>query len=200
MNRFTRNDVEILSKETVFKGYFAIDRYRVRHRTFAGGWSGDVVREVFERGHAVAVLLYDPDLDHVVMIEQFRCGALAAGWHPWQLEIVAGIIEDGESLEEVARREVEEESGLTARKLMEIGHFILTSGGSSETCKVYCAVVDSTQAGGIHGVIEENEDIRVFTLPTDEAYAMVRDGHINNSVAVIALQWLMLERASLRRD
>lgn len=191
-------DVEVIAKDTVYKGYFQIDVYRLRHTRFAGGWTQEIKREIFERGHAVAVLLYDPDRDEVALIEQFRCGALAAGWHPWQLECVAGIIEAGESTEDVARRETVEEAGCEPAELIEVGHYLMTGGGSSETVKLYCARVDCSNIGGHYGLIHEGEDIRAFTVPSAEAYAMVRDGRINNSVAVMAIQWLMLEKDALR--
>lgn len=199
MTHFHKDDVQVIAKDTLFKGYFQIDRYRVKHRTFAGGWTDEITREIFERGHAVAVALYDPDRDRVALIEQFRAGALAAGWYPWMVECVAGIIEPGEAMDEVARRETLEEAGTEARDLVEIGHYLVTAGGSSETCKLYCARVDSSTIDGLHGLAHEGEDIRVFTAPLDEAYAMTRDGRINNSIAVIAMQWLMLERTELKR-
>lgn len=192
------DDVEVISKETVFQGYFRIDRYKLKHRRFNGGWTGLITRELFERGHAVVALLYDPERDQVGLIEQFRVGALSAGWNPWQIECVAGIIEDGEDLEDVARRETQEEAGVTATDLVKIGDFLVTGGGSSETCAVYCARIDASKVAGIHGLEAEDEDIRVFTVSTDEAYAMVRDGKIRNSMAVVAIQWLMLERDRLK--
>lgn len=198
-HRFTDSDVQVLAKDTVFKGFFQVDRYRLRHRTFAGGWTAEMTREVFERGHASVVLLYDPDRDRVALIEQFRTGALAAGWYPWMIECVAGIIEEGETPEQVARRESAEEAGAAPGDMVEVGRYLVTAGGSSESCALFCARIDSATIDGIHGVVEENEDIRVFTLPTDDAYAMVRDGRICNSMAVLALQWLMLERATLRQ-
>ncbi len=196
--RFAPDDVKIIRKDTAFKGYFQVDRWVVRHRTFAGGWTGDVMREVFERGHAVVVLLYDPDRDQVAMIEQFRIGALAAGWYPWLMECVAGIIEDGEHPDDVARRETAEEAGAAPSDMIEVGAYLVTAGGSSETCRLYCARIDASTISGLHGLASENEDIRVFTLPTDDAYAMVKDGRINNAMAVLALQWLMLERDTIR--
>lgn len=190
-------DVEILAKDTVYKGYFQIDRYRLRHRTFEGGWSEVITREVFERGHAVVVLLYDPDRDQVVLIEQFRCGALAAGWNPWLVECVAGIIEDGEDPDDVARRETAEEAGAVPTDMIRVGDYLITAGGSSESVRLYCARVDSSIVSGIHGLAHEGEDIRVMVVSADEAYAMVKDGRINNSMAAVAIQWLMLEKAEL---
>lgn len=198
MSDFGRADVEILDLKTVFQGYFRIDRYRLRHRHFDGSWSTPMMREVFERGHAVAVLPYDPVTDRVVLIEQFRCGAYAAGYdNPWLIECIAGIIGDGEEKEQVARRESEEETGFVPTSLVLAGDFIATPGGSSETCRLYCAVGDLSAVGGTHGLAEEHEDIRAFTLSRAEAYAWCRDGRINNAMAVLAIQWLMLNYTSL---
>lgn len=196
--RFTAEDVQVIAKDRKFQGYFAVDAYRLRHRTFDGGWSGEMVREVFERGHAVAIILYDPVRDEIALIEQFRTGALAAGDYPWLIECVAGIIEPGEAPDHVALREAEEEAGTTPTDLVPVGKFIVTPGGSSETVMLYCARIDATTMGGLHGLAEENEDIRVFTVSVPDAYAMVKDGRINNSMAVVAVQWLMLERQNLK--
>lgn len=196
--RFTSDDVQLIAKDTAFKGYFQMDRYRLRHRTFAGDWTAEITREIFERGHAVVVVLYDPVRDEVAMIEQFRTGALAAGAYPWLVECVAGIIEPGESPEQVARRETVEEAGTEATDIFEVGNYIITPGGSSETVVLFCARIDATQIGGLHGLEHEGEDIRVFTLPLTEAYGMVKDCRINNSMAVIAIQWLMLEKTALK--
>ena len=197
MTRFTDDDVLLIAKETVFKGYFQIDRYRLRHRRFDGGWTDEIVREVFERGHASVVLLYDPDRDRVALIEQFRPGALAADWYPWLIECVAGIIEAGESPEDVAWRETAEEAGAEPAAMIEVGKYLVTAGGSSESCALFCARIDSTSIDGLHGLAHEGEDIRVFTVPSTEAYAMTKDGRICNSMAVLAIQWLMLEKSSI---
>ena len=108
-----RDDVEVLDRKTVCQSYFRIDRYRLKHRLFGGGWSAPVMREVFERGHSCACLLYDPKADVVILIEQFRAGAFAAGMGPWLIECVAGIIDEGETPEDVARRESGQECGCT---------------------------------------------------------------------------------------
>lgn len=195
----TREDVQILEKTPAYEGYFRIDRYRLRHRLHAGGWSGEMTREVFERGHAAAMLPYDPVLDCVVLIEQFRIGAYAAGRDPWLVEIVAGIIEPGETAEDVVRRESVEESGCEVADLVPVCTFLVSPGGTSEAIFLFCGRVDSSGAGGIHGQAEEHEDIRVIALPFAEAKARVEAGRIDNASALIALQWLMLNRAKLRR-
>jgi ADP-ribose pyrophosphatase len=192
--------VEIIEKTVRYKGFFEIVRYRFRHRMFAGGWSGTIVREVFERGHAVAVLPYDPAADAVVLIEQFRIGALVAGFAPWQTEIVAGIIEEGEAPEAVARREASEEAGALVGVLLPICRYLVSPGGASESVTVFCGRVDSRKLGGIHGLPEENEDIRVDVRPFAQAMVDLAAGRVTNAVTIIALQWLALNRDRLRKD
>lgn len=192
-------DIEIIETETVWEGYFRMDRLRLRHRQFAGGWGPTITREVFERGHAAALLPYDPVRDEVVLIEQFRVGALTAGAEPWLIEIVAGIIEDGEGPEEVVRREVVEEAGCEVGEMLPMMDVFTTPGGSSERIAIFLGRVDAEGIGGIHGLADEGEDIRVFTEPLDSALARLAAGGIANLIAVAALQWLALNREEVRR-
>jgi ADP-ribose pyrophosphatase len=198
--QYGEDDVQIIARDEAYRGYMQVDTYRLRHRRHDGGWTGEMSREMIERGHAVAVLPYDPERDEVVLIEQFRIGAYAAGRPPWQIEIVAGIIEDGEALEEVARRECEEESGCRIGSLVHICDVLTSPGVLSETVAIYCARTDTADVGGYHGVAEEHEDIRAIALGTDDAFAWLDQGRIINSPAVIALHWLRHERDRLRSD
>jgi len=187
--------IEVLSSETAFQGYFRIDRHRLRVEQFAGGMGSPMTREVFERGQVAAVLPVDPVREQVVLIEQFRPGAWACGWHPWLLECVAGIIEVGESPEDVCRREAEEESGCVVSDLIPIAApFLSSPGACSETVALYCGRVDAAGAGGLHGLDEEHEDIRVDTFGIDEAIGLLDAGRIVNAKTIIALQWLALNR------
>ena len=193
------DSVDLIDRKTVFQGYFRIDRFKLRHRRFDGTWSETFNRELFERGHAAAVLLYDPVRDAVTLTEQFRPGALSAGWHPWLIEIVAGIIDAGENAESTAIREAREEAGAEIGELVKIADVLASPGGSSETIRIFCARVDSGQLGGIHGLADESEDIRVFSVPTDEAIAWLGTGRINNATTMLAIQWLALNRDTLRK-
>jgi ADP-ribose pyrophosphatase len=199
-NEFDRQrDVELLHRETVFQGYFRVDRYRLRHRLFGGGWSRPLQRELFERGHAAAVLPYDPQRDSVLLIEQFRIGPYAHGGSPWQIEIVAGIIHDAETAADVARREALEEAGCSiGPELLPIAAYYMSPGAVSEHLTLYCAPTDLTGAGGIHGVADEDEDIRVHVIPFATALEWLAAGRIQNSPAIIALQWLALNRTRLQ--
>ena len=193
-------DVELLGKQTVCKSHYRIDQYRFRNRKFDGSWSEPVKRDVFERGHAVGVLLYDPDRDQVVLIEQFRIGAYAAGRvNPWYLEVVAGIFDEGETAEDVARREAKEEANCDIGRLEQIQTYVVSPGGSSESVVLFCGSVDSSNAGGVHGLDDEHEDIKVHVLPADEAIRLADEDVIDNAVTLIALHWFARHREALRR-
>ncbi|MFP6729720.1 MAG: NUDIX domain-containing protein [Alphaproteobacteria bacterium] len=201
------DDVEIIEKEEAFRGYFKIDRYRLKHRQFDGAMGPELSREVFERGHAAACLLYDPDLDKLVLIEQFRpgaYGALAAPWFdeaetsPWIIEIIAGIIEDGETPEQVVRREALEEAGLEIGEIEPLFHYLVSPGAMTESMFIFCGRIDAANAGGIHGLKSEGEDIRVLVVDVEEAFAMLDDGRILNAMTIIPLQWFRANHAALR--
>ncbi|MBL4828789.1 MAG: ADP-ribose diphosphatase [Aliivibrio sp.] len=194
---FNKQDVEVMSKTSLFNGFFSMVKYTFRHRLFAGGWSDTIEREMFERGHAAALLPYDPILDKVVLIEQIRVGALEDR-SPWQFEIIAGMIDKGESAEEVVRRESMEEAGLTVISTEKITCYFPSSGACSERLDLFVGLIDSRQAGGIHGLEEEGEDIKVHIVDRELAYSMVNSGKIENSASIIALQWLELNNSRLR--
>ena len=192
-------EYEIIDKQACYKGFFSLNLYRVRHRLYGGGWSEIIEREVFERGHAAGVLLYDPLLDRVVLVEQFRVAAIGATGGAWVIEVAAGIIDAGETPEIVVRREAVDESGLTVTDMVPIGEFLMTPGGCTETFWLYCGRVDASQAGGVFGHTDEGEDIRVVVMDTADALEAVVDGRIRVANAVLALQWLGLNRVQLRR-
>lgn len=193
-----RSDVEIIEQEAVFQGYFRVDRYTLRHKRFDGGWTPPVGREVFERGHSVVVLPYDPATDEIVVIEQFRAGAYAAGIGPWLLECVAGIIGEGETPEEVARREAIEETGLTLGVVEPIGKVIYSPGACSEVCRLFIGQVDSSLAAGVHGLAEEHEDIKTHVVPAATAIGWLDAGQIDNAALMIAVGWLARHRDAIR--
>jgi ADP-ribose pyrophosphatase len=193
----TDRRVVVLEQAVAYGGHFKIIRYRLHHRLFAGGTSRELTREVFERGHAVAVLPFDPEREQVVLIEQFRIGALGVAEDPWLLEPVAGIIERGESAAEVARREAAEEAGLELLDLIPACTYFASPGGSTETCQLFVGRVDAADAGGIFGLVDEGEDIKVHVVPLDVALDWLRDGRIHAATTVVALQWLALHRAEL---
>ena len=191
--------VDLLAHATVYQGYFRMERYRLRHRRFDGDWSAAMDREVFVRPPAAAVLPYDPVRDAVVLIEQFRIGAFAAGVEPWLIEIVAGVVEADETPEAVVRREALEEAGCAIADLEPIGRVLPSPGGDAELIHLYCGRVESAGLGGLHGLAGEHEDIRACVLPFAAAFARVTEASVTNANALIAMQWLALNRDRLRR-
>lgn len=206
MKKLDYSDVDIIKKKSTHSGFFSINQYSLQHRKFDGEKTRELTRECFERGHAVGVLAYDPWQDNIVLIEQFRIGAHIYQLEkpeenresPWLLEIIAGIVEPGESQIDVAHREAKEEAGLQLLALEPIGDFYSSPGGSSETTQLYCACVKSNGVGGIHGLEEEGEDIRVLVIPFSDAVQLLNHGRLNNASAMIAMQWLMLNRTELQ--
>ncbi len=193
-----RDDVEISEREVCFSGFYQLDRLQLRHRQFAGGMGPVLSRELFVRRDAVCVLPYDPQRDCVVLIEQFRIGALDKSASPWLLELVAGLIDDGEQPEQVALREAIEEADLALTSLWPITQYYPSPGGSDERVHLFVGRCDSEGAGGVHGLADEGEDIRVHVWPLEDALDAVKDGRIDNAASIIALQWLALNRAEVR--
>jgi ADP-ribose pyrophosphatase len=198
-------DVLVSSDQRVWNGRFPLDVVKFRHRRFDGTLSGEKTWEVWRRGRAAAVLPYDPVADVVLLIEQFRLPALAAGLDPVLVELPAGLCDDGESPEVTARREAGEEMGLEVGALQWIGSFLLTPGGSDEVCELYAGrvqapPVDADGIAGHGGMAAEQEDIRVRVWPAAQAIEAVLAGRINNSVAAIGVLWLAARRSVLREE
>lgn len=189
---FDKQDVELESKERSYNGFFKIDTLRFKHRLFEGGWSETVSRELFERGDAVGILLHDPDRRKVALVEQFRIGPFARGDQPWMLELVAGMIDKDETPEQVGIREANEEAGAVVESLEFIADYYSSPGGSSERLTLFCGKTNLSQVGGIHGLPEEAEDIKVHVVDIDDAFKMLEQGRFANAHTIIAMQWLKL--------
>lgn len=193
-----RDDVELFNRETLYQGFFRLEALALRHRLFGGGWSGTMRREVHNRFDAVGVLLYDPARDALVLVEQFRAGAIDDPRSPWKLELVAGLAEKDEALEDVARREAFEESGCRVGQLTELHTYYPSPGACNERVTLFCGLVDTQGVGGIHGLAEEHEDIRVHIVTFPAAWELLHQGRLDNAMCLIALYWLAGQRASLR--
>lgn len=150
----------------------------MQHRLFSGKWSALIEREFFERGNAAAVLAYDEKNDCVILVEQFRFGALGGTQSPWLLELVAGMVKDGESSEDVVLREAFEEAGLRLTSCQFIMNCLVSPGGTTEKVDLFIANVDSEGVKGIYGLSEENEDIRVHVIARETAYQWVVEGKL----------------------
>jgi ADP-ribose pyrophosphatase len=197
--RYSAKDVRVLEDENVYRGHYRLRRLSLQHKTFAGEWCQPISRELFERGDAVGVLLWDPARDELVMLEQFRVGAVRGDESPWMLELVAGVVEAGESDEDVACRETVEESGLKLSALEPIARFFPSPGACSEQVRLFAGRVDGSDAGGVHGCADEGEEILVHRLLRRQVMDMLDAGRIANGHTLIALQWLRIHGDALRQ-
>lgn len=185
----------IRDRHPLYKGFYAVDKIEISHQRFDGG-ELVIQRELIARYNAACVLLVDPQRSSVVLIEQFRVGAIGRG-NPWLLEVVAGMIDKDEPPEAVARREAMEEAGVTVARLCPIRRYFPSPGASSEQVFLFAGEVDSSTAKGVHGLDEEGEDIRVHTFSFDEAFSLLEENRIENAATIISLQWLQVNKDRL---
>ena len=197
---FTKADSRLLEVKTTYQGFFELRKLQLKHRLFAGGWSKTFSRELFVRGLAVGVLAYDPWLDKLVMVEQFRVGALNDPVSPWLLEVIAGMIDLNEEPEDVAFRETQEEAGLDIIHLEHLYTYYSSPGGSDEQITLYLGIVDSSlvKTGDIGGLASENEDLRITVISREAALKESNNGKAANSMSIIALQWLAMNYQRLQ--
>jgi len=186
---------KILEQQESFSGFFKLISYKIEHALFNGG-TGTINREILQRGHAAAVMLYDPTTDSVLLVEQFRAGAMHSSQNPWLFEFIAGMVEDGEHSSEVVKREAQEEAGIKLGEVNFISTYYPSPGGSAETIDLYWATADLSNAGGVFGLPAEGEDIRSSVHSFDDAMRMMDDGVINNSLTMLLLLWFYRFRQS----
>ena len=198
--QFSDSDVEVLKREEGYRGHFRVDRLSLRHRLFGGGWSRTMTREVFERGDAVAVLPWDLETDSLILVEQFRPGAIRREDSPWMLELIAGVVEPGEADAEVAHREAMEEAGCELDRLHPIATFYPSAGACSEQIRAFVGRVVTAGVGEVHGLAEEHEDLLVHAVSREEAFRLLDSDLINNGHTLIALQWLARHGDALRQE
>lgn len=199
---FSNEDVKILSEENCYSGFLQIKQFKIQCRLYEGGWSKIFARELLQRTPGVGVLLYDPSLDKILMVEQFRIGCLLDQQNgPWALELIAGLIEESESSQDVAKREAQEEAGININELIPICEYYNSPGGSSEKLSIFCALIDlSTVEEGIYGLESESENIRSVIIDRAKAETAVKNGEINNAMSIIAIQWLALNLNELKKS
>ena len=186
---------ELLTEKLIYDGFYSLSRVEFKHTKFHGGWTGVVSREVLNRGDVIGVLAHDPKSDRIALVEQFRYGARYEADNPWLMEVIAGMVEPGESPQNVAVREAKEEAGLELETPRLIRQYYSSPSSTSEQVYIYYAEADLSTVGGVHGLEEEDEDILVHTVTTNEAILMMEEGVIKNAISLVAVQWLQYQRA-----
>ena len=189
--------VEIRNKRRLFDDFFKVDELIVAHERYDGRMSGDERRLVFERDDAAAVLLFDADARSVVLVEQFKPATLIGRRRDdpstadgWITELVAGMIDAGESPDQAVIREAFEETGYRIDNPRLIAKFFSSPGGSSERIFLYCARVSDMQREGRGGGLAGEEDIKVFQLGIDDLFYWLAEGAIDDPKLAIAAYWL----------
>lgn len=201
LTNYTHADVTVHAVNQRYQGYFSIDEYTLQHKLFSGQQSESFTREVFERGDAVVVMPYDKVNNKVLLIEQFRIGAINAPESPWLLEFVAGMFDHDESAIDVAIREAKEEANINIKEsdLVPVMQYLSSPGGMSERIHLYLAHFDShlVNCTKAHGLAEENEDIKLHLVSREQAITLLTENKITNASTIIGLQWLALNYMSL---
>ncbi|WP_220347664.1 NUDIX domain-containing protein [Thalassotalea euphylliae] len=199
IHQYDRCDVNLHEQRCRYQGFFRIDEYVLSHQLFNGGESKVLSREIFERGDAVAVIPFDPKNNSIVVVEQFRAGVLRSAENPWLIEFIAGMFGQDEAPEQVAVREAKEEANLnlSPEQLIHLTSYFSSPGGTSEQIHLFAAPIDSENLGGVYGLDDEGEDIKVHVLTLADALALVNDGTINNAMTIIGIQWLALNAQQL---
>ena len=194
------SEVELVKTEVLADRHFRYELLTLRTETFAGEMSQPFKREAVRSGPAVAVLLYDPSADRLVMIEQFRIAAYLNHLpSAWILECAAGLVDEGETSEAAARREVKEETNCEVGRMEYAGAYLSSPGISDEMVTIYVGEVDAVLAGGVHGHVDEGEDIRTIVLTVEEALAAADRGAVVNVMAQVALLWFARHGEALRQ-
>lgn len=188
---YTSKDVEVTSRESLFRGFIQVEKVSLRHRLFnQSEYTPVLQRELVLRPEAAGVLLYNDQKQQFALIEQFRVGALDDSQSPWQLEIIAGVLDGNESPESCIRRESLEESGCEVQDLEHLFSFYPSAGACSELFHLYVAETNLPAEGGVFGVDDEGENIQLHLFSYSEIQTLLDSGRLRNAPVIMALQWL----------
>ena len=184
---------KIINKKNLYSGFFSLNKYEFIHEKHNGEWTSAVEREVFSGAHVATLLPYDPIKKEIILIQQFRAGVLSRYDENYLLEIVAGMVDDGENPEETAIRECFEETGCEVKKIYPIQSYFPAPGSSESYYHLYLGEIQAFDGERIRGLKKENEDILVKSFKIDEVRQMLKEKKIMNGLTLIALQWFFLE-------
>jgi len=192
-------DFEIIHREALFQGYFRVDLFHIRQELYKGGWSEVFKREVLDTGKEAAfILLFDPEEDKVIMIEEFRSGVMAYGENPFLLQCVAGIVDAGETPQTAAKREAKEEAGCTVTQIQKIYSYYPSPGCQSQKTTLFVGRTKAPEDGSVYGLPEEGEDIKIVVMDASKAINLLYTGELKDASSIIAMQWFSLHRTDLR--
>ena len=195
----TDKKYEIIHREALFQGYYRVDRFHIRQRLDSGAWSDVFSREVFEGNkNAAVILLFDPQKDKVVLIEEFRAGPMSKGDEPFLIQTVAGVIDSGETAEATARREAMEEAGCEVTEIRKIFDYYPSPGCLGEHATLFVGRIKAPETGSVRGLPEEGEFTRVLVMDAMKAISLLYEGKLHDAATLIAMQWFALNHTDLR--
>jgi ADP-ribose pyrophosphatase len=181
----------IIKDDSLYHGFFEMRKISFTHELYQGGMTDVIERELFMRGHSSCILLFDPQLEQIVTVEQFRIAASFTCKSPWSLELVAGMIDEELSPKAIAIKEAKEEANIDVDAIEPICSYLATPGGSPERVWLFLGIIDSSNVGGVFGLASENEDIKVIKYSLEDIEAKLDSGEFDNAPLIIAVQWLL---------
>lgn len=186
--------------ERILDDFFKVDRAVLQFEKFDGTMSHEVVRLNFDRGDSVGAIIFNETSQSFIFVRQFRYPIFTKDQeNAWSLEIVAGVIEEGKSADDMIIKEIMEETGYQVNHLKTLFSFYPTPGGSNEKVFLYFARVDQQdRIGKGGGLMEEGENIQLMEIPTKTAFDMLRSGEFYDAKTIIALQWLKSRQRLLK--
>jgi len=188
---YSHQDLEIQSRGDAYRGFVQIETVHLRHRLFnQAEYTPPLQRELIRRKEAAGVLIYNDQQQKFALIEQFRIGAIDDPVTPWQLEIIAGVLDGDESPETCIRRESLEESGCKLNHIEPLFSFYPSAGACDEIFHLYVAQAELPDEGGVFGMPDEGENIQLHIIPYTELNALLKSTRLCNAPVIMALQWL----------
>ena len=188
---YNNDQVKIQSREYLFRGFIQVEKVNLSHRLFNQREFTPVMqRELIHRPEAAGVLIYNDAQQKFALIEQFRVGAMDDADSPWQLEVIAGVLDGNESAESCIRRESLEESGCEIDQLQHLFSFYPSAGACSELFHLYSAEAHLPEQGGVFGMPDEGENIQLHIIDYREIATLMSNGRLKNAPVIMALQWL----------
>ena len=188
---YNKKDYSIEGREHLYKGFIQVEKVLLRHRLFhQDSMIPTIQRELIHRPEAAGVLIYSHQQQKFALIEQFRIGAIDDETSPWQLEIIAGVLDGDESAESCIRRESLEESGCELDALQHLFSFYPSAGACAELFHLYSAEAELPDHGGVFGMPDEGENIQLHILNYADIPELLTNGRLKNAPVIMALQWL----------
>ena len=191
-------EYQIKRKERICDEFFHIEKVFLDHDKFDGGEHQNVRRYVSIRPDAVAVILENVQNKSIVLVRQFRLPPVFREQSGWQTEVIAGLVDKDESLEDCVKREIHEETGYEAKNLEKVTSFLPSIGISAEVIHLFYAQTDGHLPVGKGGGLEhEHEDIQVIEKPIAVLMEEIANQTIIDGKTILAIQWLLLKKQGL---